>query len=135
MLLCLKSTLKYNTIKIEAGRLPQGGLGRAGSEYSRLFITQVINCPAYEEREALTMEIDAIVSAVSTVGFPIVCCAAIFWYLYQEQKSHKEEMNAVTRALQENTLVLTELKELFTMMTGYRKAKNETRETADIQRS
>ena len=81
------------------------------------------------------MEIDAFVSAVSTVGFPIVCCAAIFWYLYQEQKSHKDEMNAVTKALQENTIVLTELKELFTMMTGYRKAKNETRETADIQRS
>ena len=67
------------------------------------------------------MEIDA-----------IVCCAAIFWYLYQEQKSHKDEMNAVTKALQENTIVLTELKELFTMMTGYRKAKNDTRETADI---
>ena len=131
----MKSTLKYNTIKIEAGRLTQGGLGRAVSEYSRLFIPSVINCPAYEEREALTMEIDAIVSAVSTVGFPIVCCAAIFWYLYQEQKSHKDEMNAVTKALQENTLILSELKELFTMMTGYRKAKNDTRETADIQRS
>ena len=44
-------------------------------------------------------------------------------------------MNAVTKALHENTIVLTELKELFTMMTGYRKAKNDTRETADIQRS
>lgn len=82
------------------------------------------------------MEIDAIVSAISTVGFPIVCCAAIFWYLYQEQKSHKDEMNAVTKALQENTLVLSELKELFTMMTGYKKVvKNDSRETADIQRS
>lgn len=93
------------------------------------------------------MEIDTIMSAVSTVGFPIVCCAAIFWYLYQEQKAHKEEINAitlaikeqmtaVTRALQENTLVLTELKELFTMMTGYKKVvKNDSRETADIQRS
>ena len=82
------------------------------------------------------MEIDAIVSAVSTVGFPSVCGAAIFWYLYQEQKSHKDEMNAVTKALQEHTLILSELKELFTMMTGYKKVvKNESRETSDIQRS
>lgn len=75
------------------------------------------------------MELETILSAISTVGFPIACCIGIFWYLQKEQQAHKEEMAAVTKALHENTLVLTELKDLFAMMTGYKKGRNTANET------
>lgn len=65
------------------------------------------------------MDLKTILDAVSVVGFPIVCCGIMFWYLQKEQQAHKEEMAAMTEALNKNTLVLTELKDLFQMMTGY----------------
>lgn len=67
------------------------------------------------------MDIKTVLDAVSVVGFPIVCCGIMFWYLQKEQQSHKDEIKAITEALNKNTLVLTELKDLFQMMTGYGK--------------
>lgn len=72
------------------------------------------------------MDIQTFMQAISTVGFPISCCMIMFWYLQKEQESHKEEMQTVTEALNKNTLVLTELKELISIMTG---VKHETRES------
>ena len=65
------------------------------------------------------MDIQTFMQAISTVGFPIACCIIMFWYLQKEQESHKAEMQTVTEALNKNTLVLTELKDLISMMTGY----------------
>jgi hypothetical protein len=42
--------------------------------------------------------------------------------LNKEQESHKEEMGAVTEALNRNTDALLELKTIITMLTGRRKA-------------
>ena len=78
------------------------------------------------------MDLKTILDAVSVVGFPIVCCGLMFWYLQKEQQVHKEEMNAMTEALNKNTLVLTELKDLFQMMTGYgtkNRRQDESRKT------
>ena len=74
------------------------------------------------------MDIQTFMQAISTVGFPIACCMIMFWYLQKEQESHKAEMQTVTEALNKNTIVLTELKDLISMMTGYG-GKNETRES------
>ncbi len=51
----------------------------------------------------------AVTQAVSTLGFPIVMCGAMFWYMVKEKDSHKEEMNSVTEALNNNTLILQKL--------------------------
>ena len=51
----------------------------------------------------------AVTQAVSTLGFPIVMCGAMFWYMVKEKDSHKEEMNSVTEALNNNTLMLQKL--------------------------
>jgi len=74
------------------------------------------------------MDIQTFMQVISTVGFPIACCIIMFWYLQKEQESHKEEMKTVTEALNKNTVVLTELKDLISMMTGYG-GKHETRES------
>ncbi len=67
------------------------------------------------------MDVTQIMQAIGTLGFPIVACCALFYYLNKEQESHKEEMGAVTEALNRNTDALLELKTIITMLTGRRK--------------
>ena len=68
----------------------------------------------------MPMDINVIVSAVATLGFPIVCCGAMMYYVkYITDKNrdevarlnndHKEEMNQVTEALNNNTLAIQRL--------------------------
>lgn len=52
---------------------------------------------------------DAIMRAISTVGFPIVCCAAMFWQGRENSKLHKEESDKWTEALNNNTMVIQRL--------------------------
>lgn len=55
------------------------------------------------------MTVDQIIQMISTVGFPIVCCGALFWYMMKESSSHKEEVAKITEALNNNTLMLQKL--------------------------
>ena len=58
--------------------------------------------------------------AVSTVGFPIVCCGALGWAFYKMNvqhtaqineltESHRTEMNELKQALENNTLAVQKL--------------------------
>jgi hypothetical protein len=51
----------------------------------------------------------AILQAVTTVGFPIVMCLCLAWYCMKLDESHKAETDKFTTALNENTLVLQKL--------------------------
>lgn len=53
--------------------------------------------------------ISEIVTAVSTVGFPIVMCGSLFWYIVQTNKDHKEEVNKLRDALENNTLAINKI--------------------------
>lgn len=53
--------------------------------------------------------LDAIVTVISTVGFPIVCCGALFWKINDQDKQHKEEMGELTKVVNQNTVALTKL--------------------------
>ncbi len=64
------------------------------------------------------MDVQAIIQAVSTLGFPIVMCAALLYYLNLERESHKEEMESMKEALDRNTVIMTELKEMLSVITG-----------------
>lgn len=57
------------------------------------------------------MELD-ILQAISTVGFPIVACIGMGWLLYKEQAYHKAETDSLKEAINGNTLIMTELKQL-----------------------
>ena len=61
-----------------------------------------------------------ITTIITTVGFPIVACAAMGWYVkyisdrhskevQQLNEQHQEEMQQVTTALNNNTLALQKL--------------------------
>lgn len=62
------------------------------------------------------MDIEVITQIVTSVGFPIVACGGLFWYVNKVTDSHKEEVKAMMESLNQNTLVLTELKELISVM-------------------
>ncbi len=66
------------------------------------------------------MEWEGLIQAITTVGFPIVCCIAMMWYvkyvtdqnreeISKLNEQHKQEMSEVTQAINNNTLALTRL--------------------------
>ena len=59
------------------------------------------------------MDIEAISMAISSYGFPIVCCVVMFKYLEKEREVHRAELDGMTKALNENTNIIKELKESF----------------------
>ena len=55
------------------------------------------------------MDTGSIMQAISTVGFPIVMCLVMMWYIKDTSDKHKEETSKFTEALNKNTLVLQKL--------------------------
>lgn len=55
------------------------------------------------------MDVNTLIQLVSSLGFPIVCCGALFWKMVKADEQHKEEMDKVTEALNNNTIALTKL--------------------------
>lgn len=50
-----------------------------------------------------------IVSIISTVGFPIALTLILLGYIYDSNNKHKEEIDKMSEALNNNTLALTKL--------------------------
>ena len=66
------------------------------------------------------MDVNGLVTLVGSLGFPIVACIGLGWYVkYQSdlnnkevadmRKEHQEEINKVTEALNNNTLAVQKL--------------------------
>lgn len=53
--------------------------------------------------------IDIVLNAITTVGFPIVMCGILLGYIYKSQKNHKEEVMQLTEAIQNNTIVMEKI--------------------------
>lgn len=67
-----------------------------------------------------TVDANAIITLIQSVGFPIVMCALMAWYvkyitdknreeIAQEREAHKREMNQVITAINNNTIVIEKL--------------------------
>lgn len=61
-----------------------------------------------------------VITAITTVGFPIVSCLAMAWFVYDQTEkhrkdvitlndNHKKEIEQITLALNNNTIALTRL--------------------------
>lgn len=61
---------------------------------------------------------EQVLAAIAQVGFPIVCCLLLWKSLVDEKDSHKEEMSAVTEALNNNTQALIHLADKLGMEIG-----------------
>lgn len=55
------------------------------------------------------MDFTTVLQAISTVGFPIVICIILLWYIKSLIETHKAEMDNVTEAIKNNTLVIQRL--------------------------
>lgn len=55
------------------------------------------------------MDFSAVSQLISSVGFPIAACVALFWQMNKESTQHKEEMVALKESLNQNTLAITKL--------------------------
>jgi hypothetical protein len=66
------------------------------------------------------MDIQAILTAIGTVGFPITACIAMGWFfskvndnyrndIKELNAAHKDEIKELTSVIQQNTLVIQKL--------------------------
>ena len=55
------------------------------------------------------MDMSAVTTMIGSLGFPIVMCVFVLKMLNDERQDHKSEMDKVTEALNNNTLVLQRL--------------------------
>lgn len=56
-------------------------------------------------------DMNAWATFISSYGFPIVCCVVMFKYLEKERETHRQEIDGMTTALNENTNIIKDLKE------------------------
>ena len=55
------------------------------------------------------MDTSTIVQLISSLGFPIVCCIAMFWQNNKLNESHKEEVSKLNEAINNNTIALNHI--------------------------
>ena len=66
------------------------------------------------------MDTQGIITLIQSVGFPIVMCGLMAWYvkyitdknreqITAEREAHKEEMNEIVKAINNNTIVIERL--------------------------
>lgn len=64
------------------------------------------------------MEISNILTAISSVGFPIVACIALFWKNHKDDERHEEQSNKFNEAVNNNTVALIKLTEKISYLGG-----------------
>ena len=55
------------------------------------------------------MDVNAITQLISGVGFPVAVGLICFWYINKQSEEHKAEIDELTKALNNNTLVMQRL--------------------------
>ena len=55
------------------------------------------------------MDANTIIQLVGSLGFPIVMCGALFWRMVKSDEQHREEMDKLSEALNNNTIAMTKL--------------------------
>lgn len=70
-----------------------------------------VRSPAHFIKE-LNMDPQVIGQLIASLGFPIVACGALFWFVNKQDTQHNEEMRELRKSIESNTSVLTSLKDL-----------------------
>ena len=64
------------------------------------------------------MDINVIMQAITTVGFPIVMCLCLAWYCMKLNDAHKAETDKFATALNNNTIILQKLCDILNVERG-----------------
>lgn len=60
------------------------------------------------------MTINDVTTLISSVGFPICMCGAMFWYMIKENESHKAESFEMKSAINALEIAITKLTDKLT---------------------
>lgn len=60
------------------------------------------------------MTINDISTLISSVGFPICACAAMFWFMNKQSEEHKQETTALKDAIHSLEIAVTKLTDKLT---------------------
>lgn len=55
------------------------------------------------------MNVNDITQLIGTLGFPIVCCIALFWQNNKWEERHEKETSAFATAINNNTMAIEKL--------------------------
>ena len=58
------------------------------------------------------MDISIITQLIGSLGFPIACVVAMFYYWNKEREDHKSEIDSIRAALENNTQALIKIEEI-----------------------
>lgn len=58
--------------------------------------------------------VQEVVTAISTVGFPIVMCGALFWYMIKQNEMHQTESREMKDAINALKIAIVQLTERIT---------------------
>lgn len=55
------------------------------------------------------MDYTAVAQLIGSLGFPIVACVMLYMRMEKQDENHKAEVSELTKAIQNNTLVMQKL--------------------------
>ena len=55
------------------------------------------------------MTVNDIISLIQSVGFPVVMCGALFWYMISQTKEHAAESKEMREAISALNVAITKL--------------------------
>ena len=61
------------------------------------------------KKGGIEMDANTIIALVGSLGFPIVACVGMAFFIREIIANHKSEMEKVTEAIQNNTIVIQKL--------------------------
>lgn len=66
--------------------------------------------------EVIMMEYEAIITSIGTLGFPIVMCLLLGWYVYAKDKTHSEDINKLSEAVNAQNTNIQKLVDRFDIL-------------------
>ncbi len=69
------------------------------------------------------MDVQVIGQLIASLGFPIVACCAMFWMVNKNEERHKDEIGDLRKTIEDNTSVLSSLKELIQIIVNKESGK------------
>ena len=58
------------------------------------------------KKGVILVDINSLTNAISLVGFPVIMCGALFWYIYTSQAKTQEILMELTQVISELKVVI-----------------------------
>ena len=72
-------------------------------------LIEVFEFHIYLKKGVRVVDVSVITQVISSLGFPIFACVAMGYYIYLQQKNHKEEISELKKSIDNNTEMLNQI--------------------------